>query len=184
MEQTPKIITLLRGNQIISFAGGLHTTEIQEIIQNRQTKEIVYDETFQAPTTNVVDSSDFPPGTYEVIYQYDDVVQKDTIEITMGNLNQKKLISDPPIGGIVALIAGYADDKHISIFSNFRVTELIQEIRKEGTNYVPYSEVLKPIPSENVVDVSGYPPGTYKVDYFCAEELIIDGVIRFDVIAS
>ena len=181
MEQTPKIITLVKGNQIISFADGLHATEVHEVIKNKLTGEIVYDETFQAPTTNVVDGSDFPLGEYDVIYQYDDVVQKDTVEITMGNLNQIKLITDPPIGGIVALIAGYSDEKHISVFSNFGASELTQQIKNEGTNVVVYSKLLKPIPLENEVDISGYSPGTYKVEYFCAENLIIQGATRFDV---
>jgi hypothetical protein len=159
MEQTPKIITLLRGNQIISFAGGLHATEVQEIIQNRQTKEIVYDETFQAPTTNVVDNSDFPFGTYEVIYQYDDVVQKDTVEITMGNLNKIKLITDPPIGGIVMLIAGRSHNTDTYGLPN---QEVAQQIIKLSNNAIYYDDIFPVPPGVNTVDLTNAPPGEYK----------------------
>jgi hypothetical protein len=164
MKQAPKIITIVTSSQIISNANELSATEVHEVIRNKLTGEIVYDEKFQAPTVHIVDSSNFPIGQYEVIYQYDEVVQTDdfAIAITPTNLNENKLISDPPIGGIVSLIQGRS---HQSEAYGLSGQEISQQIIKVSNNAIYYDATFSVPPGNNDVDLTNAPTGEYKSVY-------------------
>jgi hypothetical protein len=164
MKQTPRIITIVSRNQIISNANALFATEVYEVIRHKLTGEIVYDARFQAPTVHIVDSSDFPIGQYEVIYQYDEVVQTDdfAIAITLTNLNKNKMISDPPIGGIVSLIQGRSHDTETYGLSG---QEISQQIIKVSNNAIYYDATFPVPPGVNKVNLTNAPTGEYKSVY-------------------